>query len=68
MMSYTVIPRFTRLLWQAKNRVIQNSRYTSPSIEKKMFLKNVKKISTKLMIYTIKPCYANFFGQGQKIV
>ena len=32
---YTVIPRFTRLLWQPKNRVNRISRYTSHSIDKK---------------------------------
>ena len=35
----TVIPRFTRLLWQPKNRVNRNSCYTSHSIEKKCFKK-----------------------------
>ena len=34
----------------------------------KNVLKNVKKISIKLMFYTIKPCYTSFFGQGEKIV
>ena len=29
----TVIPRFTRLLWQPRNRVNRNSRYTSHSID-----------------------------------
>ena len=35
----TVIPRFTRLLWQPKNRVNRNSRYTSHSIDKKCLKK-----------------------------
>ena len=32
--SYTVLPRFTRLPWHIKNRVNQNSRYTSHSMDK----------------------------------
>ena len=36
---YTVIPRFTRLLWQPKNRVNQNCPYTSHSIDKKCLRK-----------------------------
>ena len=35
----TVIPRFTRLLWQPKNRVNRKSRYTSHSIEEKIVKK-----------------------------
>ena len=58
----TVIPRFTRLLWQPQNRVNRKSRYTSHSVDKKI----VKKICTKLKFYTIKPCYTNLFGQDQK--
>ena len=38
--SGTVIPRFTRLLWQPKNRVNRKSRYTSHSIEEKNCQKN----------------------------
>ena len=48
----TVIPRFTRLLWQPKKRVNRNSRYTSHSIDKKC-LKNVKKISIKLKLFVL---------------
>ena len=58
----TVIPWFTRLLWQPKNRVNQKSRYTSHSIEEKI----VKKISITLTFYTIKCPYTNLFRQGQK--
>ena len=58
----TVIPRFTRLLWQPKNRVNRKSRYTSHSIEEKI----VKKISITLTFYTIKCPYTNLFRQGQK--
>ena len=36
----TVIPRFTRLLWQPKNRVNRKSHYTSHSIEEKIVKKN----------------------------
>ena len=32
----TVIPRFTRLPWQPKNRVNQNCPYRSHSIDKKL--------------------------------
>ena len=39
----TVLPRFTRLLWQIKNRVNQNSRYTSPSMDKMIVQKMSKK-------------------------
>ena len=60
--SGTVIPRFTRLLWQPKNRVNRKSRYTSHSIEEKI----VKKISITLTFYTIKCPYTNLFRQGQK--
>ena len=38
--TITVIPRFTRLLWQPKNRVNRKSRYTSHSIEEKNCQKN----------------------------
>ena len=34
--QFTVIPWFTRLLWQPKIRVNRNSRYTSYSIDKKI--------------------------------
>ena len=39
----TVLPWFTRLLWQIKNRVNQNSRYTSPSMDKMIVQKMSKK-------------------------
>ena len=39
----TVLPRFTRLLWQIKNRVNQNSRYTSLSMDKMIVQKMSKK-------------------------
>ena len=58
----TVIPRLTRLEWQPKNRVKRNSRYVSQCIAKKI----VKKICITRKFYTIKSCYANFFGQAQK--
>ena len=61
-LEYTGIPRLTRFLWQPKNRVRRNSRYASQSIEKKI----VKKICITRKSYTIKSCYANFFGQAQK--
>ena len=38
-MSNTVILRFPRSLWQPKNRVNRNSRYTSHSIDKKCLKK-----------------------------
>ena len=57
-----VIPRLTRLEWQPKNRVKRNSRYASQCIAKKI----VKKICITRKFYTIKSCYANFFGQAQK--
>ena len=60
--QFTVIPWFTRLLWQPKNRVNQISRYTSHSIDKKI----VKKTSIKLKFYTTKPCDTNLFEQGLK--
>ena len=41
--NYTVLPWFTRLLWQIKNRVNQNSRYTSPSMDKMIVQKMSKK-------------------------
>ena len=41
----TVLPWFTRLLWQIKNRVNQNSRYTSHSMDKII----VKKMSKKFL-------------------
>ena len=50
--STTVIPWFTRLLWQPKNRVNRNSCYTSHSIDKIIF-KNVKKISIKLFYLSL---------------
>ena len=34
--KHTVIPRFTRLPWQPKNRVNQNCPYRSHSIDKKL--------------------------------
>ena len=40
----TVIPWFTRLLWQPENRVNQKSCYTSHSIK-------VKKLSKKLLLH-----------------
>ena len=58
----TVIPQFTRLPWQAKNCVNQNSRHTNHSIDKKI----VKNFFIKLKFNTIKPCYTNFFEQGLK--
>ena len=41
----TVLPWFTRLLWQIKNRVNQNSHYTSHSMDKII----VKKMSKKFL-------------------
>ena len=37
----TVIPRLTRFLWQAENRVTLNSRYVNHSIATKNFQKNI---------------------------
>ena len=37
--TITVLPRFTRLPWQIKNRVNQKSRYTSHSMDKIIFQK-----------------------------
>ena len=65
--SYTVLPPFTRLPWQIKNRVNQNLRYTSHSMDKIIVQKNVKKISIKLKFYTIRPCFANFLDKMQKL-
>ena len=41
----TVLPRFTQLPWQIKNRVNQNSHYTSHSMDKII----VKKMSKKFL-------------------
>ena len=52
-----VIPRFTRLLWQPKNRVNQNCPYTSHSIDKRMF----KKMSKKFLSSFYKTVLYKFF-------
>ena len=48
---HTGIPQLMHFLWQAENRVRQNSCYVSHSRAKKI----VKKILTMLIFYIIKP-------------
>ena len=62
--EHTVLPRFTRLPWQIKNRVNQNSRYTSHSMDKIIVKKCQKNFYKALYIVLIeifldkikKPC------------
>ena len=49
----TVLPWFTRLPWQIKNRVNQNSRYTSHSVDKIIVQKCQKNFYKALYIVLI---------------
>ena len=58
----TVIPRFTRLPWQPKNRVNQNCPYRSHSIDKKI----VQKMSKKFLLSFYKTVLCKFFQTRSK--
>ena len=58
----TVIPLFTRLPWQPKNRVNQNCPYRSHSIDKKI----VKKMSKKFLLSFYKTVLCKFFQTRSK--
>ena len=60
--SITVIPRFTRLPWQPKNRVNQNCPYRSHSIDKKI----VQKMSKKFLLSFYKTVLCKFFQTRSK--